>query len=402
LRLPELLSPAGTLEKGAAAFHFGADAVYCGLNKFSLRSQSGNLSPDQLETLVGMAKSYGKKVFLAVNIFPYDEDLPDIESVLGLAAEIGVNAVIVSDPGVVQLAGKIIPKMPIHLSTQANTMNTQAAAFWFRQGVDRVILARECSLDAVRRICSSFPGKELEVFIHGALCISYSGRCFISKYLAGRDANRGDCAHSCRWTYKLTELQREGETFDVEEDEEGTRMFYSRDLCTISILPEIKNAGPASLKIEGRMKSLYYVAVATSVYRQALTCTKNTPENFSRLLPGWWKELRGIPNRGYTTNFFLDQPETDVVQGEIEENAQGDVFLGVFGDQENGRMRLHVKNTFHKSHMMEVLRPETTAPLILDAIWNHRGEEVDVAHSGLTVTVKTASPVVKGDILRRR
>lgn len=396
---PELLSPAGTLEKGLAALHFGADAVYCGLDRFSLRRHAGNLSLDDLNTLVKAAGEYGRKVYLATNIFPYDEDFAALRKVIGAAVDIGIDALILSDPGVLNLVMEMGVTVPLHLSTQANTLNALAVRFWMANGIRRIILARELSLRQIEDIASEVPGAELEIFAHGALCMAYSGRCFISRYLTGRDANRGDCSQGCRWTYRLEELKREEERYDVIEDEEGTRIFAARDLWTLPILPHLLSTGIHGLKIEGRMKSLYYVAVVTAVYRQALDCLVESECEFEGRLPEWSAELLAVPNRGYTTNFYL--PAEDCPQPVTTPVVEGaDVFLGIVQGVEDGWTFLEVKNTFDIYQELEIFSPGGADRVEIRDALNHRDEPVTRLHSGLTVRIRPSIPLEKGDILR--
>jgi len=397
----ELLSPAGTLAKGLAALHFGADAVYCGLPDFSLRRQAEDWSPKDFRRLTDVAREHGKRVYLAANIFPTDEDWPALRSGLAEIGAVGVDAVIVSDPGVLDLVRDVLPPMEIHLSTQANTLSTAAAGFWFRQGVQRIILGRELSIGQIRHLCRALPGRELEVFIHGAQCMAYSGRCFLSHYLAGRSANRGECAHSCRWHYRVTETKRPGERYTVEEGPEYTALFSGRDLWALPVLPELVAAGPRALKIEGRMKSVYYTAVTTAVYRQALDCLHHETDAWPRKMGGWEAELRRLPNRGYTTGFLTGAADMTAPEEEVLPDGESPVFCGVFGERQAEGMELHVKNTFFRGARLEVFRPGGVQAVRLETMLDHRGERTEQAHSGLTVRVRPDIPVAPGDILRK-
>ncbi|MHB1421511.1 MAG: peptidase U32 family protein [Bacillota bacterium] len=306
VRVPELLAPAGNLEKLQAAVLYGADAVYLGGKAYSLRALADNFSLEEMRTGVDFAHAHGVKVYVAVNIFPRNEDLVGLPGYLEAVADAGVDALIAADPGVIMLARKTVPSLPVHLSTQSNNLNWASASFWEQVGVKRIVLARELSLDEIGEIHRSVTA-ELEVFVHGAMCISYSGRCLISNYLSGRDANRGECTHPCRWQYYLMEEKRPGEYFPVEEDERGSYILNSRDLCMIEYIPALISAGVHSFKIEGRMKSLHYVATVVRAYRQAIDAYAADPENFI-CRPEWLAELSKASNRDYTTGFFLHPP----------------------------------------------------------------------------------------------
>ena len=268
-QLPELLAPAGSLEKLVTAIHYGADGVYVGGPDYGLRARAGTFDEAGLRQAVALAREAGVAVYVTVNIIAHNDDFAGLPDYLRLLQEIGVDGVIAADPGIVALAGRVAPQVPLHLSTQANVTNAAAAEFWQRQGVHRINLARELSLAEIRTIRESCTA-EIEVFVHGALCISYSGRCLLSHYLTGRDANRGLCAQPCRYRYALVEEQRPGQWYPIEEDERGAYIFNAKDLCLLGRLPELIAAGVDALKIEGRMKSLFYVGSAVRVYRAAL------------------------------------------------------------------------------------------------------------------------------------
>ena len=312
LILPELLAPAGSLEKLRIAVRYGADAVYLGSGSYSLRAHAV-MGPEELAQGVAYAHDHGVKAYVTVNILAHNRDLTDLPAYLLRLREIGVDGLIIADPGVFALARRIVPEIPIHLSTQANVTNRECARFWQAQGAERLNLARELSLTEIREIREAV-GLKLEVFVHGALCISYSGRCTMSLYLTGRDANLGQCAHPCRYRYALVEEKRPGQYFPVEEDERGAYIFNSKDLCLLHRLPELIAAGADSLKLEGRMKSVYYVGAIVRLYRAALDFIKaevegHGPERLAGLtLPeAFDQELAKIGSRGFTENFF-DQP----------------------------------------------------------------------------------------------
>ncbi|MBP7864529.1 MAG: U32 family peptidase C-terminal domain-containing protein [Acidobacteria bacterium] len=402
MNIPELVSPAGNLAKGLAALRFGADAVYCGLERFSLRRKAGNFTPDELGRLIEAAHGAGKRVYLAVNIFPRDADLAGMGETMACAAKLGADALIVSDPAALRLAQRHAPGVPLHLSTQANTLNAVSAAFWFDSGVARIILARELSLDAVRGIVKAHPGRPFEVFAHGALCMAYSGRCFISHYLVDRDSNRGDCAHACRWSYKVEEALRPGEVFPVEEGPDGTLIYFSRDLCALPFLPRLADTGVSALKIEGRIKSLYYVAVVTSVYRRALEALRAGPDVFAERLPAMQAELDRLPNRGYTSHFYLGKPGDDAPGQPPDAREEREDYLGLIGGTIDGWTALDVKNTFGVADPLEVLKPGGGVPARLDALRDRDGNPAERVHSGARAGVRLDVIADPGDILRRR
>ena len=317
--IPELLAPAGSFEKLVTAIHYGADAVYLGGKKFSLRAKAGNFSDNGIGEAVKYSHDHGVKVYVTVNVIAHNDDLDELEPYLRMLKDKGVDGVIISDPGIMHMARQFVPELPIHLSTQANVTNHASASFWFSQGPVRLNLARELSLTEIKEIRDKNEG-ELEVFVHGALCISYSGRCMLSSYMTGRDANQGNCAHPCRYSYKLIEEKRPGEYFPVEEDERGTYIFNAKDLCLFASLPELVAAGVDSLKIEGRMKSIFYVGGVVRVYRAALDYMKSLPDEAwdkpeTITFPeAFMAELEKTGTRGATENFLRSKPgENDMI-----------------------------------------------------------------------------------------
>lgn len=314
-RIPELLAPAGSFDKLVTAVHYGADAVYLGGKQFSLRARAANFDKEGLRQAIAYAHSRGVKVYVTVNIFAHNRDLEDLEPYLLMLRDAGADGLIISDPGILSIAGRVVADLPLHLSTQANVTNTASARFWAEQGVGRLNLARELGLEEIRAMRAA-TGIELEVFVHGALCVSYSGRCMLSTYFTGRNANQGDCAHPCRYSYALVEEKRPGQYFPVEEDERGTYIFNSRDLCLLGRLPALIDAGVDSIKIEGRMKSVGYVGAVVRVYRLALDWIGE--QLFSGLaadslvLPEvFHNEINKIGTRGQTENFFTARPSSE-------------------------------------------------------------------------------------------
>ena len=301
-RRPELLAPAGTMEKLAAALRYGADAAYLGGRQFGLRAFGGNFTEDEIAAAVRLAHGMGKKIYVTVNVFPHNEDLVSLPDYLRFLKEAGADAVLVADLGVFMCAREAAPGLPIHVSTQANNVNWRTVRAWQELGAARVVLARELSAAEIREIRRA-TDVELELFVHGAMCISYSGRCLLSSYFTGRDANRGSCAQSCRWKYALVEESRPGAYYPIAEDERGTYIMNSKDLCLLPYLDEVIACGVDSLKIEGRMKSVHYVASVVKAYRTALdACLSEHPYHVET---SWLEELNKVSHRAYTTGFFF-------------------------------------------------------------------------------------------------
>ena len=305
LKKAELLAPAGDLEKLKIAIEYGADAVYCGGELFGLRAGAKNFSPDQLAEGVQYAHDRGKKLHLTLNIFAHNADIHLLKSYLKEIETIPIDAFIVSDPGIFSMIRKMRPETDLHLSTQANTTNFGSTGFWHEQGVKRIVLARELSLKEIAEIRLEAPDElELEAFVHGAMCISYSGRCLLSAFMAGRDANRGECAHPCRWKYHLVEEQRPGEYYPIIEDERGSYVFNSKDLCMLEYIPDLINSGIDSFKIEGRTKSIFYTATVVSAYRKAIDAYYKDPAGYI-FQPEWLEEIKKASHGLFTTGFYF-------------------------------------------------------------------------------------------------
>ena len=358
MRIPELLAPAGNMDSLRAALHFGADAVYGGMKKYGLRAFAGNFDPDQLKEAVTLVHRAGKKFYVTMNSYPFDDELEEYIAAAGLAAELGVDAVIAADPGAIALLRRKVPQLPVHVSTQANTVNTPAVKLYRDMGCERVILAREVSLDRIRALHAAVGDSiQLETFVHGASCMAYSGRCMLSAYLTGRSGNRGECAQPCRWQYAVMEEKRPGEYLPVTEDERGTYLFSARDLCLLPLLPELCGAGVSSLKIEGRMKTEYYVAVVTGAYRRALDLLAQGREHFEKELPALAEELQCASHRLSDTGFLQGRPETP---GEAEGFWQSREYVArVLEDTGNdGYARLLLKNRFFAGDELELMTPD--------------------------------------------
>ncbi|MEG3071371.1 MAG: U32 family peptidase [Candidatus Syntrophopropionicum ammoniitolerans] len=354
----ELLAPAGNLEKLKIAVLYGADAVYLGGRHFGLRAGAGNFSAEELGAGVEFAHARDVRVYVTVNIFAHNKDLADLPPYLDMLCRVGVDGVIVSDPGVVALVGKLHPDLPVHLSTQANTTNWATARFWEEQGVHRIILARELSLEEISEIREKVD-LELEIFVHGAMCISYSGRCLLSNYLTGRDANRGDCAQSCRWQYALVEQKRPGEYFPIEEDQRGSYILGSKDLCLIEHIPALARAGVTSFKIEGRMKSVNYVAGVVQAYRLAIDAYIRAPQNY-QFNPGWLDKISQVSHRDYTTGFLFGcpGPAGQHYKGEIYRRSHVFVGLVQYYERDGGLAVVEQRNRFAIGDEVEIILPQ--------------------------------------------
>ncbi|CAK8717377.1 Peptidase U32 [Candidatus Electronema halotolerans] len=356
--IPELLAPAGTMEKLITAVHYGADAVYLGGPGWSLRAQAGNFDRPGLREAVSHAHQHGVKVYVTVNIFAHNRDLDGLEDYLLFLREAGADALIVADPGLLLLCQETVPDLPLHLSTQANVTNQASVRFWQQQGVRRVNLARELGLAEIRAIRQAVPKISLEVFVHGALCISYSGRCLLSAYMTGRNANQGDCAHPCRYSYRLVEEKRPGQYFPVEEDERGTYIFNARDLCLLERLPELTAAGVDSVKIEGRMKSAGYVGAAVRVYRAALDYIKERldeglPPQEIILPSAFAEEIAKVGTRGRTENFFDSAPSASAMLYDTMRENQAWVPVGIV--RSIWPLRLEIRNALEIGDQIEYL-----------------------------------------------
>ena len=355
MRIPELLAPAGNMDSLRAALHFGADAVYGGMKQYGLRAFAGNFDPDALKEAVTLVHQAGKKFYVTMNSYPFDDELEGFAEAAALAAEIGVDAAIAADPGAILTLRKKVPQLPVHVSTQANTVNAPAAELYRDLGCERVILAREMSLDRIRALHKKLGDSiQIETFVHGASCMAYSGRCMLSAYLTGRSGNRGECAQPCRWQYAVVEEKRPGEYLPVAEDEKGTYLFSARDLCLMPLLPDLCEAGVSSLKIEGRMKTEYYVAVVTGAYRRALDLLKQGREAFAEKLPELAEELQCASHRKSDTGFLLGNPETP---GEAEGFWQAREYVGRVTEDAgaDGKARILLKNRFFAGDELELM-----------------------------------------------
>ena len=402
IQKPELLAPAGNMEKLHMALLYGADAVYLGGKMFGLRAFASNFSLAEMDEAVAFAHSLHKKVYVTVNIFAHNEDINNLPDYLRNLQAIGVDALLISDFGVWSVAREIIPEMPLHVSTQANTTNWAAVKAWENLGASRVVLARELSFTEMKEIGSKTE-VELEAFVHGAMCISYSGRCWLSSYLTGRDGNRGACAQVCRWEFNLTEKNRPGEVYDVAGDEQGTYIMNSKDLCLLPYLLQLMEAGICSFKIEGRMKSAHYAASVVSVYRRAIDACWRDPQHYT-VKQEWLDELEKVSHRPYTTGFALGKPDATAQVYTTSSYLQTHEFVGLVRDWDNGRLTVEQRNHMKEGEMLEVFCPDgSLRTLVLKEMRNQDGEPIVAAqHPQMVFTCRAAESIPESSILRRK
>ena len=403
----ELLAPAGDLEKLKIAIIYGADAVYFGGEMFSLRAGAGNLTIEEMKEGTAFAHERGKRCYLTVNIFAHNEDIDPLTEYLQKIREVDIDGFIVSDPGVIDLIREIIPDAEIHLSTQANMTNFRTAGFWYKMGVKRLVLARELTFSEIRQIRDNIPeDMELEAFVHGAMCISYSGRCLLSNFMIERDANRGMCAHPCRWKYSLVEEKRPGEYYPVEEDERGTYILNSRDLCMIEYLPQIIESGITSAKIEGRMKSIFYVATVVHGYRRALDAYFADPENY-RFDPEWLSEVKKVSHREFTTGFYFDKPTNKDQNYQTSAYTRDYSFIGIVRsyDENTGFAVVEQRNKMSAGDEIEIFGPDIDffVQTLTEMYDEETGEPISCApHPQQMLRIKTAQPVKPDYMLRKK
>lgn len=400
---PELLAPAGTLEKMKMAILYGADAVYLGGQAFGLRALGGNFTDAELREAVAFAHARGKKVYVTVNVYPHDGDMDGLPEYLRFLERIHVDALLVADLGVFSVARDVVPSLPLHVSTQANTVNVAAVRAWKALGAQRVVLARELSLQEIAAIRSAVD-VELEMFVHGAMCISMSGRCLLSAYMTGRDANRGACAQSCRWRYALMEEQRPGEYFPIDEDEHGTYIMNSKDLCLLPYLTDVIATGVDSLKIEGRMKSVHYVASVTKAYRAAIDAYSADPAQFA-INSAWTTELGKVSHRPYTTGFALHRATADdQIYGSSSYEQTSD-FIGLVRsyDAATGWATVEQRNHMRVGEEIELFQPTLAGfRQTLGEMTDEAGVPIDRApHPQQIVHIRMEQPVEPYAIVRR-
>ena len=403
LKKPELLAPAGNMEKMKMALLYGADAVYLGGKMYGLRAFGGNFTQEELKEAVDFAHNLGKKVYVTVNIFPHNSDLEGLPDYLRYLEKIGVDALLIADLGIFSLCKEVTPHMEIHISTQANNTNWRTVNAWQALGAKRVVLAREMSLNEIREIHAKTTA-DLEMFVHGAMCISYSGRCLLSNYFTGRDSNRGSCAQSCRWKYALVEETRPGKYFPIAEDERGTYIMNSKDMCLLPHIADVIESGVESLKIEGRMKSVHYAASVVKAYRLAIDAYFEDPEHF-KIQQSWLDELEKVSHRPYTTGFYYHQPDAnDQLYGRSSYDQTSE-FIGLVRsyDPETRYAVVEQRNNMKIGQEIEVFQPH--APLYrqkLSDMLDEEGNAISVApHAQQIVKIRMDRPVEPYTILRR-
>ncbi len=404
---PELLAPAGDLEKLKIAVLYGADAVYIGGEAYGLRAKAKNFDLAAMKEGIDFAHSHGAKVYITANIFAHNSDFDGMADYFKAVDEMGADAILVSDPGVYMTLREAAPNMEIHISTQANNTNYKTANFWYSMGAKRIVGARELSLKEIREMRDNIPeDMEIETFVHGAMCISYSGRCLLSNYLTGRDANKGACSHPCRWKYYLMEETRPGEYLPVEENERGTFIFNSKDLCMLSHIPELVDAGISSFKIEGRMKTPYYVGTVVKAYRQAIDDYFADPEYYNSRIDYYMTEVSKASHRDYTTGFYFGKPGHDDQIYTNNSYIRDYDFIGMVmedRDDTTGCAVVMQRNKFVVGDKIEVLPQKgDSAEMIVEQMWDEEGTPIASApHPEQIIRLKTDLPLKKYDMLRK-
>ncbi len=406
MKKPELLIPASSLEVLKVAVIFGADAVYIGGEAFGLRAKAKNFSLDDMREGIQFAHQHQVRVYVTANILAHNQDLAGVREYFTELNEIKPDALIISDPGIFTLAKEVCPEVEVHISTQANNTNYETYRFWHRLGAKRVVSARELSLTELSELRSHIPDElEIETFIHGAMCISYSGRCLLSNYFTGRDANQGACTHPCRWKYAVVEETRPGEYLPVYENERGTYIFNSRDLCMIEHIPELVHAGIDSFKIEGRMKTALYVATVARTYRRAIDDYFVSEETYRANMPWYLEQIVNCTYRQFTTGFFFGKPDESSQIYDNNTYVKEYTYLGIVGEiNEEGFCRIEQRNKFSVGETIEVMKPDgTDIPVIVKRIQDQDGNEMESApHPKQILYIDLGQPLAKFDILRRQ
>ena len=405
-RKPELLIPASSLEVLKTAVVFGADAVYIGGEAFGLRAKAKNFSMEDMKEGIAFAHAHGVKVYVTANILAHNRDLEGVRAYFEELKEIKPDALIIADPGVFMLAKEICPEIERHISTQANNTNYLTYQFWYQQGAKRVVSARELSMEELRELRAHIPDDlEIETFVHGAMCISYSGRCLLSNYFTGRDANQGACTHPCRWKYAVMEESRPGEYLPVYENERGTYIFNSKDLCMIEHIPELLESGIDSFKIEGRMKTALYVATVARTYRKAIDDCLQSRELYEKNLPWYKEQIAACTYREFTTGFFYGKPDESSQIYDNNTYQKGYTYLGIVGDVDaENYIHLEQRNKFSVGEMIEIMKPDgENLAVRVEAILNEEGEAMESApHPQQKLRVKLSGKADACDILRRK
>lgn len=405
MRQVELLVPASSLEVLKEAVIFGADAVYIGGDVFGLRAKAKNFSNEEMAEGVEFARKRGVKVYVTANILAHNKDLPLAYEYFEELKKIGVDALIISDPGVFEIAKKVWPEVEIHISTQANNTNYGTYNFWHKLGAKRVVSARELSMDEIKELRENIPDDlEIETFIHGAMCISYSGRCLLSNYFTGRDANQGECTHPCRWKYHIMEEERPGEYLPVYENERGTYIFNSKDLCMIEHIPELIDAGIDSFKIEGRMKTALYVATVARTYRKAIDDYLKDPKLYEKNMPWYLDQISNCTYRQFTTGFFFGKPTHEAQIYDNNTYIKEYTYLGIIGECKDGLYSIEQKNKFSVGETIELMKPNgDNIEVVVKRIVNEKGADVDSApHPKEMLWIDLGIELDRYDIIRRK
>lgn len=401
----ELLIPASSLEVLKVAVMFGADAVYIGGEAFGLRAKAKNFSLEEMKEGVEFAHAHDVKVYVTANILAHNKDLDGAREYFEELKQVGMDALIISDPGMFTIAKEVLPDVDIHISTQANNTNYATFNFWYKMGARRVVTARELSLEEIKTIRKNIPDDlEIETFIHGAMCISYSGRCLLSNFMAGRDANQGACTHPCRWKYSVVEESRPGEYMPVYENERGTFIFNSKDLCMIEHIPELVEAGIDSFKIEGRMKTALYVATVARTYRLAIDDYLRDPEYYRSRIPFYKSEISKCTYRQYTTGFFFGKPDKDTQIYDSNTYEHEYTYLGIVGDcNGDGLYSVEQRNKFSVGETIEVMKPDgTNIECSVIEIKDDEGNSMECApHPKQKLWINLGTKLDRYDILRR-
>lgn len=403
--MPELLIPAGSLDVVKTAVRYGADAVYVGGEAFGLRAKAKNLSCDELKEAVQYCHERGKKIYVTTNVIAHEGSMDAFREYLKRIREIRPDAVIIADPGAFSVAKDVLgTDVALHISTQANNVNAETFRFWYSLGAERVVCGRELSLDEIRSIRSKIPAEaEIEAFIHGAMCISYSGRCLLSAFLTGREANLGACTHPCRWKYAVVEETRPGQYMPVSEDDNGTYIFNSRDLCMIEHIPELLSSGIDSFKVEGRMKTALYVAIVTRAYRLAIDTCLRDPEEYKRNIPEYLAEIHKSAARDYTTGFFFGRPGEEAQSYENSQNGRESVYLGTISKTyPDGTAEFLQKNKFSTGDTILVMKPDgRNLPVSVLEMYDEEGLMIpSCPHASRIVRVRLSELPEVGDIMR--
>ena len=406
MRVPELLVPASSLEVLKVAVVFGADAVYIGGEVFGLRAKAKNFTLDEMREGVEFAHAHGVKVYVTANILAHNDDLEGVRRYFEELKNVGPDALIISDPGVFMIAKEVLPDMELHVSTQANNTNYGTYRFWQQQGAKRVVSARELSLKEIREIRGHIPDDlEIETFVHGAMCISYSGRCLLSNYFTGRDANQGACTHPCRWKYAVMEESRPGEYLPVYENERGTYIFNSKDLCMIEYIPELIDAGIDSFKIEGRMKTALYVATVARTYRRAIDDYLQSPDLYREHMPWYLDQISNCTYRQFTTGFFFGKPSEKAQIYDSNTYVREYTYLGTVGGvNEAGLYAIEQRNKFSVGETIEVMKPNGENPqVVVRRIVDEDGnDQMSAPHPKQKLWIDLGCPLDTYDILRRK